>query len=358
MRTERIIKRMNNLTTIANMKYSTYCRTKYNSFLHLMDGIQNKIVTTEARIRCMEEHLGTFAEKKFTELYDSVINEVNNIISNEPIRGMNNCFIWTDTDTVEKACSISELYHSMWMILKRIQEASLDCKELAQGDESLSIEQQFNLDAIQKCLYLIQEIYDTVGVLEAQLATVYETIWKNALTTLRLYESYTDFKLLVSQLPDNDLAKYRRDDVVCCNYFTSQNSESPVMSNFGFVYGIDNSLIGMSPRDSGLACVTVLDDVEDTCRLFFGGIKIDDIHYLEGVLYDFLPYYPPDEILKSAVKNEVVLSGDAKPEAIFVPKGLLADDSLKAKVRAASVLYDLPLAIYDAKQNTLDVALL
>lgn len=55
----------------------------------------------------------------------------------------------------------------------------------------------------------------------------------------------------------------------------------------------------MSTSDCGLAGTVVRNENEEMYRLVYGGIKVNDGVYLNGVMYDFMPYYLPRDLQKN-----------------------------------------------------------
>lgn len=204
----------------------------------------------------------------------------------------------------------------------------------------------------EKCLNLIQNVYDTCEILEKQLKASAGEVWNHQLTDLSKCGVFDNYHLIVNISKTNDLRIYSNDKkVIGCSHFSPKSPWLFKNDCIGFCYNLDERyLIGMSPSDCGLAS-TVVRNEEEMCRLVYDRIKVNDGVYLDGVLSDFIPYYMPSSLQKSGSYSEIVLRSDAYPTAIYTPVEQLRYNY--NNVVAASALYKLPIVLYDCDKNSI-----
>ena len=338
-----IIENMDNVLTGNLKEYESLHRTKYQNILADFGDILSKITMTELRIGNLEKCRNLATRAVFNDLHKSINDQLTVFGDYENFNFMH----------IRQAQSIKELYHELWILFKEMGEVYKDpYAELDENEEDTSLLGE-RVYAFEKCLDLIQEVYDVCSTLEEQLKSTIKPIWEAQLTDLNKSGKQSDFHLIVSVRKNNDLQIYSDDrDIISCSYFNPKHVQLFRNDCVGFCYGLDERyLVGMSSSDCGLASVSVKEKEE--YKLVFGGIRVSRDAYLEGITSDFLPYYYPEDLQKSDTYNEIVLRGDAKPIAIFTPAEIVEQEY--SEIVAASALYKLPIVIYNRFENTINV---
>ena len=338
-----IIENMDNVITGNLKEYKSLQRTKYQNILANFGDILGKITMTELRIGNLEKCRNLTTRTAFSVLHKSITDQLTVFGDYKNFNFMH----------IKQAQSIKELYHELWILFKEMKEVYKDpYEELDENVEDTSL-LGGRVYAFEKCLDLIQEVYDTCSILEEQLKSTIKPIWEAQLTDLNKSGKQSDFHLIVSIRKNNDLRIYSNErDIISCSYFNSKHVQLFRNDCVGFCYSLDERyLVGMSPSDCGLASISVKE--KEDYKLVFGGVRVSGDAYLEGITSDFLPYYYPEDLQKSDTYNEIVLRGDAKPIAIFTLAELVEQEY--SKIVAASVLYELPIVVYDRFENTIKV---
>ena len=323
--------------------YSSYYRTKYRNVMVGFGDILNNILMTEERIGRLERYLDKDSKIIFANLHKNINRRITSFGDYEKF----------DFDHIEQASSIKELYHRLWVLFKEMLEVYKDpYTGLDDKDEDTAL-LEVRIYAFEKCLDLIQEVYDAYNSLEEKLKLKAKPVWNRILTDLTKSDEYDNFHLIVNVRKNNDLRIYSDNrKIISCSYFNQDHTQLFRNDCVGFCYGLnERHLLGMSPSDCGLASVRMGDSKK--YELVFGSIRVSDDMYLEGITSDFLPYYSPQQLQESNSYNEIVLRGDAEPIAIYAPVESI--ESMYSEIVAASALYRLPVVIYDRTKNKIRV---
>ena len=185
---------------------------------------------------------------------------------------------------IKQAQSIKELYHELWILFNEMREVYKDPYAELDGSKEDTSLLEGRVYAFEKCLDLIQEVYDTCSILGEQLKSIIKPIWENQLTDLTESGKYDNFHLIVSVRKNNDLRIYSDGrGIISCSYFNPKHVQLFRNDCVGFCYDLNEKyLIGMSPSDCGLASISVKE--KEDYKLVFGGIRVSGDVYLEGIV--------------------------------------------------------------------------
>lgn len=304
---------------------------------------KNNIITTEVRINKLESMECIGASKTFIDLQSGITEQLCTFKD-----------AGFDVTSVVQASTISELYHELWVLFKKMRSKYWE-PYVGNDDKEETESLVDKIYEIEKCLNLIQDVYYACEDLENELKESMKYIWNKYLTDVTISCELDTFHLIVSISKTNDLRPYTDNrKIISCSYFSNKSPWLFKNDCVGFCYDVNNKyLIGMSPCDCGLAGTVVRNENEEMYRLVYDGIKVNDGVYLNGVLYDFMPYYLPRDLQKSGSYSEVVLRGDADPVAIYEPLEQLKSNY--SNIIAASALYKLPIVIYNKAKNNIKI---
>ena len=99
---------------------------------------------------------------------------------------------------IKQAQSIKELYHELWILFNEMREVYKDPYAELDGSKEDTSLLEGRVYAFEKCLDLIQEVYDTCSIQGEQLKSIIKPIWENQLTDLTESGKYDNFHLIVS----------------------------------------------------------------------------------------------------------------------------------------------------------------